>query len=62
MNFVYTAAAEAGKVISSAVTDIDFTPIYSEIVSLIPVLIPVVISVLAIKKGLGFFLGMLRGL
>lgn len=62
MNYFYTAAAEAGSVISTAITGISFDAIYSEIVSLIPVLIPVVVSVLAIKKGLGFFLGMLRGL
>ncbi len=64
MPTVVMTATAAGNVIANALTEsnISFTPIYQEIVSLIPVLVPVIISVLAIKKGLGFFLGSLRSL
>lgn len=48
--------------ISSTVTADMITPIVQQITSLVPVLLPAVIGVLAFRKGLSFFIGMIRGL
>lgn len=54
------AALVAGSIVKDAVTGLDFTPIYSEFVSLIPVLIPVTVTFIAVKKGISFLLSTLQ--
>lgn len=43
------------------ITGVDFTVIMQEITALIPALLPAVFGVLAVRKGLSFIMGMVRG-
>lgn len=48
-------------IIAGALSGVDFTIITTEFVSVIPVIMPVALTFLAIRKGLGFLFGTLRG-
>lgn len=58
------AAAETFNVplISASVTADMMNGIMSQITSLLPIVLPVLVGVLAFRKGLSFFIGMIRGL
>ena len=59
---VVTAYADS-DVLKSAIqsASIDFTKIFGEIVSLLPIVLPVVISMIALRKGLAFLMKTLKG-
>ena len=48
--------------ISSSITTDMMSGIMSQITSLLPIVLPVLVGVLAFRKGLSFFIGMIRGL
>lgn len=48
--------------ISESVTTDMMSGIMTQITSLLPVILPVLVGVLAFRKGLSFFIGMIRGL
>lgn len=47
--------------LATALTDVSMTGIVSEITGVLPIVLPVVITVLAVRKGVGFLMGALRG-
>ena len=48
--------------IADSITTDMMSGIMSQITSLLPVVLPVLVGVLAFRKGLSFFIGMIRGL
>lgn len=48
--------------ISQSVTSNMMNGIMEQITSLLPIVLPVLVGVLAFRKGLSFFIGMIRGL
>lgn len=48
--------------ISQSVTSSMMSGIMEQITSLLPIVLPVLVGVLAFRKGLSFFIGMIRGL
>lgn len=48
--------------ISQSVTTDMMSGIMEQITSLLPIILPVLVGVLAFRKGLSFFIGMIRGL
>lgn len=54
-------AAASGAVLSSIVTSAMLQGVLAEITSLLPIIIPVAISFIAIRKGISFLLGTLKG-
>lgn len=48
--------------IADSVTTDMLNGILTQITDLIPVLLPVIVACLAFRKGLSFFIGMIRGL
>ena len=46
--------------VATAITNVDFSSMLSEIVALLPVVLPVIVSFLAIRKGISFLIGSLR--
>ncbi len=54
-------AAAATTVLSKIVTGTMLQGVLAEITSLLPIVIPVIISFIAIRKGISFLIGTLRG-
>lgn len=48
--------------IASQVTQASFNGILTQITDLLPVLLPVVVAGLALRKGISFMIGMIRGI
>lgn len=57
-----TTSTYSVPLISESVTTDMMGGIMSQITSLLPVVLPVLVGVLAFRKGLSFFIGMIRGL
>lgn len=51
----------AGSVLATALAGVSMNGITAEIVGVLPVVLPVAITCLAIRKGIGFLMGTLRG-
>ena len=51
----------AATVLNNVVTSEVVSGVLAEVVGLLPIVIPVAISFLAIRKGISFVMGMLRG-
>ena len=51
----------AVAVLAGALKDVSFAGITSEIVGVLPIVLPVAITVLALRKGISFLMGTLRG-
>ena len=49
-----------GQVLKSAVTAEQLNGVLSEVIGLLPVVLPVAIGFMAIRKGIGFLMGMLH--
>lgn len=47
--------------IAGALKDVAFSGLTAEIVGVLPIVVPVAVSVLALRKGIGFLMGTLRG-
>jgi hypothetical protein len=43
------------------VSGVDFTIVFSEILGLIPLMLPVMLGFLAVRKGIQFIRGMMKG-
>lgn len=56
------AATFTVPLISESVTSDMMNGIMAQITSLLPIVLPVLVGVLAFRKGLSFFIGMIRGL
>ena len=61
MPVMLSEAPASGGIIAGALSGVDFTIITTEFVSVIPVILPVALTFIAIRKGLGFLFGTLRG-
>lgn len=65
MNAVLLAADSSGVaaagVLAGALKDVTLSGITSEIVGVLPIVIPVAVTVLALRKGISFLMGTLRG-
>ena len=48
-------------IVAGALAGLDMTVVTTEFVSVIPIVLPVALTFLAIRKGMNFFLGTLRG-
>ena len=46
--------------ISTAVSGLDFKPLYETVISLIPVLMPVGIMIIGLKKGISFLFSTIK--
>ena len=46
--------------VATAITNVDFSAMLSEIIALLPVVLPIIVSFLAIRKGISFLIGSLR--
>lgn len=57
--FALTSSVTTNQV-ATAITNVDFSSMLSEIVALLPVVLPVIVSFLAIRKGISFLIGSLR--
>ena len=57
-----TANTFSVPLISQSVTTDMMSGIMEQITSLLPIILPVLVGVLAFRKGLSFFIGMIRGL
>lgn len=57
-----SAATFTVPLISESVTSDMMNGIMAQITSLLPIVLPVLVGVLAFRKGLSFFIGMIRGL
>jgi len=53
--------AAVGSVLATALANVTMTGITAEIVGVLPIVLPVAISCIAIRKGIGFLMGTLRG-
>ena len=51
----------AGTLISGSVKAGTFDGITSEIVGVLPIVLPVLVTVIALRKGISFLMGTLRG-
>lgn len=51
----------ATSVLAGALSGVTMTGITAEIIGVLPIVLPVAISCLAIRKGIGFLMGTLRG-
>jgi len=51
----------ATSVLATALANVTMTGITAEIVGVLPIVLPVAISCIAIRKGIGFLMGTLRG-
>lgn len=47
--------------LATALADVTLTGITAEIVGVLPIVVPVAVSVLALRKGISFLMGTLRG-
>ena len=47
--------------LGSALADVTLSGITSEIIAVLPVVLPVAVTVLALRKGISFLFGVLRG-
>lgn len=47
--------------LANALKDIDLSSISTEIVGVLPIVLPVAITVMAVRKGINFLFGALRG-
>lgn len=47
--------------LATALKDVELSGITSEIVGVLPIVLPVAITVLALRKGISFLMGTLRG-
>lgn len=47
--------------LATALADISMAGITTEIVGVLPIVLPVAITVMALRKGIGFLMGTLRG-
>lgn len=47
--------------LESALTSVTLTGITTEIIGVLPIVLPVAITVLALRKGIAFLFGTLRG-
>ena len=54
-------AAVAASALATAVKGVSFTGITAELTGVLPVVLPVLVTVLALRKGISFLLGTLRG-
>ena len=48
------------NLVATAITNVDFSAMLSEIIALLPVVLPIIVSFLAIRKGISFLIGSLR--
>lgn len=53
--------SSAGGVIAGALSGVDLGIITTEFLSIIPMVLPVALTLLAVRKGLSFLFGTLRG-
>lgn len=60
-NEAATATYTVPSLAESVTTDM-MSGILTQITDLVPVLLPVIVACLAFRKGLSFFIGMIRGL
>lgn len=51
----------AASVLATALKGVTLTGITTEITGVLPIVLPVVITVLALRKGISFLMGTLRG-
>lgn len=58
--FAETGSA-AASVLATALKDVTLTGITTEITGVLPIVLPVVVTVLALRKGISFLMGTLRG-
>lgn len=56
-----SSATTTGTLISGAVKSGTFDGITSEITGVLPIVLPVLVTVLALRKGISFLMGSLRG-
>lgn len=61
MYVALSADAASSGVIAGALSGIDMSIVTTEFVSVIPVVLPVALTFIAIRKGIGFLLGSIRG-
>ena len=63
MPTVYAAEAgtAAASALATALKGVTLTGITSEIVGVLPIVLPVAVTVLALRKGISFLTGTLRG-
>ena len=54
-------AVTAGTLISGSVKSGTFDGLTGEIVGVLPIVLPVLVTMIALRKGLSFLLGTLRG-
>lgn len=47
--------------LATALTEVSMSGITSEIIGVLPIVLPVAISLLALRKGISFLFGTLRG-
>lgn len=47
--------------LATALAEVTLTGITAEIVGVLPIVVPVAVSVLALRKGISFLMGTLRG-
>lgn len=53
--------SSASGIIAGALSGVDLTVITTEILSIVPMVLPVALTLLAVRKGLNFLFGTLRG-
>jgi hypothetical protein len=46
---------------SAALSSVDVSPIVNQITAMLPIAVPALISVLAIRKGVSFLIGLIKG-
>lgn len=46
---------------TEALTSVDFSALTSTIEAIVPIVLPVVVSVLGIRKGISFMMGVIQG-
>ena len=54
-------APAAASALATALKGVTLTGITSEIVGVLPIVLPVAVTVLALRKGISFLMGTLRG-
>lgn len=56
-----TETVTAGTLVSGAVKAVKFDGIAKEITGVLPVVLPVLVTIIALRKGISFLMGTLRG-
>lgn len=51
----------AGTLVSGAVTTVKFDGLAKEITGVLPIVLPVLVTIIALRKGISFLMGTLRG-